>query len=163
MIFITWIPFSRSSHPEAFCKKGVFRNFTELTEKLSHFFYKVAGVRPATLFKTLTHVFSCEFCEIFKNTFFTEHLWWLFLCFSHPTWNICLQKHLHICNSSFSSFDVLFLQLSCTFKKTRLQKLSLLRFEHDWNIKGKLFNSLIIDKEVTILEWNGGFSWKINL
>ena len=20
-------------------------------------------------------VFSCEFCEIFKNTFFTEHLW----------------------------------------------------------------------------------------
>ena len=23
---------------------------------------------------TLTHVFSCEFCEISKNTFFTEHL-----------------------------------------------------------------------------------------
>ena len=22
---------------------------------------------------TLAHVFSCEFCEIFKNTFFTEH------------------------------------------------------------------------------------------
>ena len=20
-------------------------------------------------------MFSCEFCEIFKNTFFTEHLW----------------------------------------------------------------------------------------
>ena len=25
--------------------------------------------------ETLTQVFSCEFCEIFKNTFFTEHLW----------------------------------------------------------------------------------------
>ena len=24
-------------------------------------------------------VFSCEFCEISKNTFFTEHLWWLLL------------------------------------------------------------------------------------
>ena len=24
--------------------------------------------------KTLAQVFSCEFCEIFKNTFFTEHL-----------------------------------------------------------------------------------------
>ena len=24
---------------------------------------------------TLAQVFSCEFCEIFKNTFFTEHLW----------------------------------------------------------------------------------------
>ena len=25
--------------------------------------------------ETLTHMFSGEFCEIFKNTFFTEHLW----------------------------------------------------------------------------------------
>ena len=25
--------------------------------------------------ETLAHVFSCEFCEISKNTSFTEHLW----------------------------------------------------------------------------------------
>ena len=25
--------------------------------------------------KTLAQVFSCDFCEISKNTFFTEHLW----------------------------------------------------------------------------------------
>ena len=25
--------------------------------------------------ETLAQGFSCEFCEIFKNTFFTEHLW----------------------------------------------------------------------------------------
>ena len=25
--------------------------------------------------ETLAQVFSCEFCEIFRNTFFTEHLW----------------------------------------------------------------------------------------
>ena len=25
--------------------------------------------------ETLAQVFPCEFCEIFKNTFFTEHLW----------------------------------------------------------------------------------------
>ena len=25
--------------------------------------------------ETLTQVFSCQFCEISKNTFFTEHLW----------------------------------------------------------------------------------------
>ena len=24
---------------------------------------------------TLAHVFSCEFCKIFKSTLFTEHLW----------------------------------------------------------------------------------------
>ena len=31
----------------------------------------------ATLLKkeTLAQVFSCEFCKIFKNTFFTEYLW----------------------------------------------------------------------------------------
>ena len=25
--------------------------------------------------ETLAQLFSCEFCEISKNTFFTEHLW----------------------------------------------------------------------------------------
>ena len=34
-----------------------------------------AGLKPATLLKkTLAQVFSCEFYEISKNTFFTEHL-----------------------------------------------------------------------------------------
>ena len=33
-------------------------------------------LRPATLLKRrLAQVFSCEFCQISKNTFFTEHLW----------------------------------------------------------------------------------------
>ena len=38
---------------------------------------KVTGLRPATLLKkeTLAQVFSYEFCEISKNTLFTEHLW----------------------------------------------------------------------------------------
>ena len=36
--------------------------------------------RPATfLKKSLAQVFSCEFCKISKNTFFTEHLRWLLL------------------------------------------------------------------------------------
>ena len=31
---------------------------------------------PTTLLKkTLAQVFSCEFCEVSKSTFFTEHLW----------------------------------------------------------------------------------------
>ena len=37
--------------------------------------------------ETLAQVFSCEFCEISKNTYFIEHLWWntrteAFLCAS---------------------------------------------------------------------------------
>ena len=53
----------RSSCPEMFCRKGVLRNFTKFTGKhlrQSLFFNK----------ETLAHVFSCEFCEISKNTFF---------------------------------------------------------------------------------------------
>ena len=39
------------------------------------FFNKVAGLRTATLLKEcLAQMFSCEFCEISKNTFFTEYL-----------------------------------------------------------------------------------------
>ena len=48
-------------------KKGVLENFSKLTGKQS--------LRPAILLKeTLTQVFFCTFCEIFKNTIFTEHL-----------------------------------------------------------------------------------------
>ena len=65
----------RSSHRRSSVRKGVLRNFAKLTGKhlcQSLFFNKVAGLRPATLLKkeTLAQVFSCEFCEISKNTFF---------------------------------------------------------------------------------------------
>ena len=67
----------RSSHQMCSVKKGFLRNFTKFTGKhqcQSLFFNKVAG-RPATLLKKrLAQVFFCEFCEISKNTFLTEHL-----------------------------------------------------------------------------------------
>ena len=66
-----------------FCKKGVLRNFAKFTGKhlcQSLFLIKLqaSGLQQACNFikkKTLAQVFSCEFCEISKNTFFTEHLW----------------------------------------------------------------------------------------
>ena len=63
---------------EVFYKKGVPRNFTKFTGKhQSLFFNQVKVLRPATLLKkeTLALVFFCEFCKIFKNTFFTERFW----------------------------------------------------------------------------------------
>ena len=65
----------KSSRLEVFCKKGVLRNFAKFTGKhlcQGLFFNKVAGLSAATLLKIkiLAHVFSCEFCEISKNTFF---------------------------------------------------------------------------------------------
>ena len=57
--------------PEVFYKKAVFRNFAIFTEKhecqsllLIKFYEK----------ETLTQVFSCEYCELSKNTYFEERL-----------------------------------------------------------------------------------------
>ena len=69
--------FTPSSRPEVFCKKSVFRNFAEFSGKhlcQTLFFNNVAGLGPrACNFikkEVLAQVFSCEFCEISKNTFF---------------------------------------------------------------------------------------------
>ena len=52
-------------------KKGVLKNVANSSESTcarASFFNKVVNK------ETLTQVFSCEFCEIFKNTFFIKHL-----------------------------------------------------------------------------------------
>ena len=52
-------------------KNDVLEHFAKFTRKhlwQSLFFNKVAG-------QTLAQEFSYEFCEISKNTFYTEHLW----------------------------------------------------------------------------------------
>ena len=74
----------RSSRPEVFCKKGVFRKFAKfkgkhLCQRL--FFNKVAGMRPATLLKKNLwyRCFPLNFAKFLRTPFFTEHLWWLLL------------------------------------------------------------------------------------
>ena len=65
---------SRSSHPDVFCEKDVLTNFAEFTGKhmcQSLFFNKVACCN-FIIKETLPQVFSCEFCEIFKNTSFQK-------------------------------------------------------------------------------------------
>ena len=78
--FFTYLKFeasfwnSRSRRPEVFCKNGVLRNFAKFTRKhlcQRLFFNKVAA--EACNFnkkETMPQVFSCEFCETSKNTFF---------------------------------------------------------------------------------------------
>ena len=64
----------RSSHPEVLCEKGVLRNFAKFAGKnlcQSLFFNKVAGAAYNFNKKeALAQVFSCEFSDISKNTFF---------------------------------------------------------------------------------------------
>ena len=59
----------RSSRGEVFSKKVALRNMAKFTGKhlwQSLFFNKVAGLIEK---ETLAQVFSCEFCQISKNTF----------------------------------------------------------------------------------------------
>ena len=67
----------RNSHQRCSVKKVVLRNFTKFTGK--HLCQSLSfNCRPQANFikkETLAQVFSCEFCKISKNTFFTEHLW----------------------------------------------------------------------------------------
>ena len=104
-----FVPFSpqgpcfKSNYQECSVKKGVLRNFAKFTGKRlcqSLVFNKVAGACSFIKEETLVQVFSCKFCEIGKNTFFTEHIqatafWCLGACLSANKGN-----HLSIgCNS----------------------------------------------------------------
>ena len=71
----------RDTRPEVFCKKGALRNFAKFTGKhlcQSHFLIKLQACNFIKK-ETLPQVFSCEYCEIFRAPFLTEHLRWLLL------------------------------------------------------------------------------------
>ena len=46
-------------------------------------FFSIKLQAQACKKKTLEKVFSCEFCEIYKNTSFTEHIWMSASGFNH--------------------------------------------------------------------------------
>ena len=68
----------RSSHRNFSVKNGVLKNFANFQEntcvRVSFLIKLQAEACNFIKNETLTQVFSCEFCKIFKNTFFTEHL-----------------------------------------------------------------------------------------
>ena len=68
----------RGSHQRCCIEKGILENVAKFTGKYlyqSLIFDRFVDLRPVLLFKKrLAKVFSFEFCEIFKNTFFIEHL-----------------------------------------------------------------------------------------
>ena len=70
----------RSSHQRCSVRKCVLRNLAKFTGKHLYqnlFFNKVADLEVCNFIKkeTLAQAFSCEFCKISKDTFFTEQLW----------------------------------------------------------------------------------------
>ena len=69
--------------PEVFYEKDVLKDVAKFTEKkpMPVSFLITLQALAYTIIKkeTVAQVFSCELCEIFMNTFFTEHLRWLLL------------------------------------------------------------------------------------
>ena len=83
-------PIFRSKHRRCSIKKALLKDFAVFTGKHLCLFNKetLQRVDAATCRvesrslacnfikkETLAQVFSCEFCETSKNTFFTEHIW----------------------------------------------------------------------------------------
>ena len=61
-------------------KKVVLKNITKFTEKyLCRSLLLQSQTGSFIKKKTPTQVFSCKFCEIFKNSIFIEYPWWLLL------------------------------------------------------------------------------------
>ena len=108
-----WI-ICRSSHRRCSLRKGVLRNFVKFTGK--HLCRSVLFNRSeACNFvkkETLGQVFSYEFCEISKNTFFTEHLWATASVFDLSFHSISQNKPLLLkLHTSILSCGVLLFQL----------------------------------------------------
>ena len=66
LVFNEYFESGRSSRPEVFLE--ILYNSQENTCARASFLIKLQA-------ETLAQVFSCEFCEVSKNTFFTEYLW----------------------------------------------------------------------------------------
>ena len=77
---------TRSSHRRCSVRKDVFLEISQISQENTcvrvSFLIKLQAAACNFIKKeTLAQVFSCEFCEISKNTFFTEHLRWLLLLY----------------------------------------------------------------------------------
>ena len=73
----------RINHPEVFCQK-MFLNISQNSQESTcfgvSFLIKLQALACNFIKKeTLTPLVTCEFCEIFKNSFFLKDLWWLLL------------------------------------------------------------------------------------
>ena len=77
-----------------FCQQGVLKNFEKFTGK--HLCQSLASACNFITKETMTQVFSCEFCGIFKNIYFIEHLRWLPLSERKPRTNLCVYSSREI-------------------------------------------------------------------
>ena len=103
----------RSSHQRCSAKKAVLKNFSIFAGKyLCWSLIIIAGLyRPITLLKRESSTgFSCEYCEIFKSTYFKEQRWRLLFFSSYSP--SALSFLLAACPIS----KIIFMQIYLAFK-----------------------------------------------
>ena len=117
-----------------FCKKGTLKNFAKFTGKrlCQNLFFKK---------ETLEQMFSYEFCEISKKTFFIEYLWWLFLLMKKLSRGA--QRH-----SCFANFEKI-----CRKKPLMVTDYQDYRSVFSWNFSEMLFSRIILSDYCCDLKW----------
>ena len=77
MFLLSLLNCSNQKHLRCSIKKAILKNFAIFTgEHLYWSLFLIVSWRPGTLLtKPPTQAFFCEYCKIFKNTYFGEHLW----------------------------------------------------------------------------------------
>ena len=123
-----------------FYKKSVHKYFAKFIGKhlCQSFFLNKVSWGLQLYQKRLAQVFSCEFCEIFKNTFFTKHLWMAASehCFTHDlitTMNVGTNKSkiksLEIGWVNYKTYKINNILCSSSFKKFQRLELFALCFQ----------------------------------
>ena len=76
MFLLSLLNCSNHKHLRCSIKKAILKNFATFTAELVESFLNRVSWRPATLLKKPpAQVIFCEYCKIFKNTYFGEYLW----------------------------------------------------------------------------------------
>ena len=96
-----------SSNRRCSIKKGVLKNFVKFTAK--------------HLCQGLGQMFSCEFCEIFRNTFFTGYL---SFCNHSMLYIFCMKTKLTLYLVLENENNLKFCTVSTFYRKSKLENIS---------------------------------------
>ena len=100
--------------PDGFCSKRCSYKFCKIHRKTS-------------VLESPAQVFSCEFCELYKDTFFTEHLWttasacWIKTTFTWEAKWIQTVMRFHLVENLTSVFSQLFICVHMNWGEMKLK------------------------------------------
>ena len=104
--------------PEVFYKKTCSEKFHKIHRKApAPVFFLVKFIKTFIKKEARAQAFSCQFCENFQNTFFTEHLWTTASEHCFRDWLYILINTFHILYIKFHHRNVIFFLFSFRFSR----------------------------------------------